>query len=222
MAWPFNKKSYPDYWNDYVNHFNKQKKIALETSRFVVLDTETTGFDYEKDRLLCIGAVSMIHNVILVKDSFEMYIKQEHFNPKTVEIHGIIHNTKITTFTEEEAIIRFLDYIKGSVLVAHHAVFDIKMINIALKRLGFPNLKNQVLDTMDLYAKTRIKSNIINQKKMYSLDDIAENYAINLSDRHTAAGDALITAFVFSKTTSTLNKSKTFKLESFFLKPNRF
>lgn len=222
MDWLFNKKTFPQYWNDYESHFHKQRKKSIQSSRFVILDTETTGFDYEIDRLLCIGAVSIEKNEIRVIQAFEVYIKQDHFNPKTVEIHGIIHHTKINTVTEDDAIIQFLHYIKDSVLVAHHAVFDIRMIDMALKRLGLPKLKNAVLDTSDLYDKTKVKSNFINQNKKNTLDDIAEDYNLDLSDRHTAAGDALITALIFLKTTSILNKSKPFKLASLFIKPNRF
>lgn len=220
MAWPFEKKTYPEYWETYQSYFDKKKAITLEYSRFVVLDTETTGFDYELDRLLSIGAVSISKNEIAVIDSFEIYIKQERFNPNTVQIHGIIKHTKTNCLSEEQAMIQFLEYIKDAVLVAHHAVFDIKMINCALERLGLPKLKNKVLDTMDLYAKTRIKSNFISPNKNYSLDEIAETYAINLADRHTAAGDALITALVFLKTISLLNKSNTLKLNAFMLPRN--
>lgn len=222
MGWPFNKKVYPEFWNSYQANFDKKEPISLDHSRFVVLDTETTGFDYEQDRLLSIGAVSILNNEIAVTNAFEVYIKQEVFNPNTVQIHGIIQHTKTHCLSEEQAAIQFLDYIKDSVLVAHHAVFDITMINRALNRLGLPKLQNKVLDTMDLYAKTRIKSNFIDKSKSYSLDEIAENYALNLADRHTAAGDALITALIFLKTTAILNRSKKLKFDAFFLRRNRF
>lgn len=222
MVWPFNKRNYPEFWNSYQINFVKKTPVSLEHSRFVVLDTETTGFDYDLDRLLSIGAISISENEIAVSDTFEVYIKQERFNPNTVQIHGIIHHSKINCLSEEQAIVQFLDYIKDAVLVAHHAVFDITMINRALNRLGLPKLQNKVLDTMDLYAKTRIKSNLIDKNKSYSLDEIAENYALNLADRHTAAGDALITALIFLKTTAILNRSKALKLNEFFLKRNRF
>ena len=222
MSWFYKKKEYPDYWNSYSKHFDKKKLKNLDNPRFVALDTETTGFDFNKDRLLCIGAVSIVKNQISVNDSFERYIKQARFNPDSVKIHGIIHNTKIQTVSEESAVIQFLDYIKDSILVAHHAIFDITMINEALFRLGLPKLKNKVIDTVDLYAKTRIKSNIINTSKGNTLDDIAEAYSLDLSDRHTASGDALIAALIFIKTTNILKKSNSFKLKKYFIKRNRF
>lgn len=221
MFWNFKKKVYPDYWESYLQHFEKKEKKSLDTSRFVALDTETTGFDFHVDRMLSIGAVSIVRNEIAVADSFEIYLEQSHFDPKSVHIHGILQNSKKKKFSEEDAIKKFLIYIEDSVLIAHHAVFDIKMINQSLNRMGLPNLKNEVIDTMDLYSSTRIKSNFIDKRAQYSLDQIAEAYSINLMDRHTAPGDALIAALIFLKTTTILKRKKSFRLERFFLKSNR-
>ncbi|MGG5486964.1 3'-5' exonuclease [Gaetbulibacter sp. PBL-D1] len=214
----FNKKptpEYPKYWLDYEALFATTKRSELHNTRFVVLDTETTGFDYEKDRVLCIGAVDVFNNEINVANAFEVYIKQEHFNENTVEIHGIIKNERIETTTEEDALKLFLNYIGNSILVAHHARFDITMINKMLLRHNLPKLKNRVLDTVNLYRATRIKSNLIKQDK-YTLDEIAENYVLDVSDRHTAAGDALLTAIIFLKTTTILKNNKGLTLKKMF------
>ena len=222
MAWNFKKKNYPPCWEAYLHHFEKKEKKTLDFSKFVALDTETTGFDFYVDRILSIGAVTIVGNAIAVAESLEMYLNQTHFDPNSVPIHGILQHSTIAKLSEEDALKQFLIYIEDAVLIAHHASFDIKMINAALNRMGLPNLKNKVIDTMDLYANTRIRSNFIDKRAQYSLDDIADAYAINLMDRHTAPGDALIAALIFLKTTAVLRKLKSFKLEHFFLKSNRF
>jgi len=207
--------NYPNYWLDYEALFTNSKGSEIHNTRFVILDTETTGFDYEKDRVLCIGAVEVYNNEINIANTFEVYIKQEHFNENTVEIHGIIKNERIETTTEEDALKLFLNYIRNSILVAHHARFDITMINKMLQRHKLPKLKNSVLDTVNLYRATRIKSNLIKQDK-YTLDEIAENYVLDVSDRHTAAGDALLTAIIFLKTTTLLKTNKGLTLKKLF------
>ena len=82
-------------------------------------------------------------------------------------LHPILHNrlwfvpfdrnTKLVRniykIEEKKAVIQFLEYIKNSVIVAHHAAFDVEMINKALIRLELPKLKNKVLDTGILYKK---------------------------------------------------------------------
>ncbi|MDG3581645.1 MULTISPECIES: 3'-5' exonuclease [Galbibacter] len=206
-------KNHPDFWKDYERKFQHKLPELIQDVRFVVLDTETTGFDLKKDRILCIGAVNLEHNNIEISRTLELYIDQETFNPDTVKIHGIIKNEDLNTLTEREALVTFLNYIENAVLVAHHAQFDIAMINHALKRLGLPKLKNKVLDTMVLYRATRINSNLIDQNKHYSLDEVAENLNISVKDRHTAAGDAMITAIAFLKIVAKLNKKDKGKLK---------
>lgn len=206
----------PKFWQDYEAKFQEKLPTEIIETRFVVFDTETTGFDLKKDRMLSIGAVAINKRSIDVADGFEEYISQETFNPKTVKIHGIIQNERIETLSEEEAIKAFLKYIGNSVLVAHHAGFDIGMINQALFRMGLPKLKNKVLDTVNLYRGTRIISNLINREKSYSLDEIAETYNIDIKDRHTAAGDAFITAIAFLTILGKLNTDRKLNLKKLF------
>ena len=118
--------------------------------------------------------------------------------------------------TEEEALKQFLAYIGNAVLVAHHASFDINMINQMLKREGLPKLKNKVLDTVNLYKASRTKSHLMFQNNDCSLDKIADNFALDVTDRHTAAGDALITALIFLKTTHSLMNKKGMSLRNLF------
>lgn len=206
----------PEFWNNYQSKFKEKLPENIVETRFVVFDTETTGFDLKKDRMLCIGAVAISNKSIDVADGFEEYISQETFNPKTVKIHGIIQHERIETLTEEEAVKAFLKYIGNSVLVAHHAGFDVGMINEALARMELPKLKNKVLDTVNLYRGTRIISNLINREKSYSLDEIAETYNIDIKDRHTAAGDAFITAIAFLTILGKLNTDRKLNLKKLF------
>ncbi|APS39958.1 MULTISPECIES: 3'-5' exonuclease [Salegentibacter] len=206
----------PDFWKDYEAKFQEKLPEEISETRFVVFDTETTGFDIKKDRMLSIGAVGIENKSINIADGFEEYILQETFNPKTVKIHGIIQNERIKTLSEEEAVKAFLKYIGNSVLVAHHAGFDVGVVNEALSRMGLPRLKNKVLDTVNLYRGTRIISNLINREKSYSLDEIAETYNIDTKDRHTAAGDAFITALAFLTILGKLNTDRKLNLKKLF------
>ncbi|WP_300440980.1 3'-5' exonuclease [Christiangramia sp.] len=211
-----NEQELPFFWQNYSQSFEEKLPAKISEINFVSFDTETTGFDYEEDRILSIGAVRIQNKSIEISDNFEVFLDQEKFNPETVKIHGIIQNEKFTKLSEQEALKKFLSYIQNSVLVAHHAGFDKKMINQALKRQGLPGLKNKFLDTAILYKKTRITTNLIDKNKIYSLDEIAEDYNIDLTDRHTAAGDAFITALVFMKLLGRLNKGKDTSLKDIY------
>ena len=178
---------------------DERLNYSIESTRFVVLDTETTGFNYTDDRILCIGAIVLENGVIDLQNVFEHYIDQEHFDKSSVQIHGIIRSDVLDHKSEIEVLQLFIDYLGDSVIVAHHTKFDVTMINNALERNGLPKLTNKCLDTAVLYKRTLIKSNLLQHKDHYTLDDLADKFDISKKDRHTAVGDAYITAIAFLK-----------------------
>lgn len=202
------------FWEKEENLFDEN--ITIEETRFVVLDTETTGFDYTNDRMLCIGALVLQNNIIKIEESFEIYIEQDHYDESTAQIHGILKDFIVKRPTELEALEQFLNYLGDSIIIAHHANFDITMINRALERNGLPELKNKSLDTGILYKKTLIKSHLFERKDHYALDDLADKFDISKKDRHTALGDAYITAIAFLKIVKKLREKKEINLNQLF------
>ena len=158
---------------------------------------------------MSIGCVGIQNFKIKVTDQLESYVIQEHFNADTVKIHGLLKEGKLSKLKEEQAIIEFLGYIENAVLVAHHAAFDVAMINNALKRMNLPKLKNKVLDTGHLFQKTKLDTS----KEHFSLDELSNRFNIPLHDRHTASGDAYITAILFLKLLAILNKKEDLTLK---------
>ncbi len=206
----------PDFWNRYAKSFENKISEQIDDLTFVVLDTETTGFDFSKDRILCIGAIKLKNQQIEIKNGFEVYVKQDVYSNETAKIHGILKNDPEALVSELEALEQFLNYIENNILIAHHANFDLTMINNALLRHNLPALKNKYLDTSDLFKKTLIQSNLLNKKAHYSLDEIADKYAISKKDRHTAMGDAYITAIIFLKILFKLREKKGASLKQLF------
>jgi DNA polymerase-3 subunit epsilon len=90
------------------------------------------------------------------------------------------------------------------------------MINKALERNGLPKLKNKTIDTAHLYKKTLLYSPLLVRKDSYSLDDLADKFDISKIDRHTAMGDAYITAIAFLKILNKLKEKKSFSLQQLF------
>ena len=182
---------HPKFWETYLSYFNENKS---KIKRYVVFDCETTGLNYKKDRILSIGAVGILNNRVEINDFIEVFIKQDIFNPETVAIHGILKEGP-EKVVEVEALIRFLDFIKDATLVGHHVSFDIEMINQALNRMNLGTLKNEYMDTDIMYQKLKH----FQQDQHTSLDELCDVYKIRKSDRHTASGDAYITALLFLK-----------------------
>ena len=217
MKWFTKNKTddnHPEYWKTYLETFREVLPRFAHQATYVAFDTETTGFDFKKDRILALGAVKIHDSQIKIKECLEIFTEQEYFNPETVPIHGIMHNPGFQTISEAEMLKQFLDYIGNSPLVAHHAGFDIRMLNEALDRQGLPPLKNRVIDTMKFYRRGLIISNLVDKQRSFSLDEVAEKLDIPLKDRHTAAGDAFITALVFLKLWGKWERKKSLKTKT--------
>ncbi len=208
-----NINTYPDFWQHYLRLFEKKTDtLSQNNHRFIAFDTETTGFDYDNDRILSIGAVAIKNNSINVVDQLELYLEQKVFNEATVAIHGIRKNIPYDKVSEREALQLFIAYIGNATLIAHHAAFDRKMINKALERHGLGKLQNKILDTVILYKNSRHELYSNDSRESYTLDALCTALKISKSDRHTASGDAFITAMVFLKILSRFKKSKGFEV----------
>jgi DNA polymerase III subunit epsilon len=192
----FQHKAYPDFWNNYQAINKLPLPLSINDTTFVVFDTETTGLQPKTDKLLSIGAFKVKNKTIFTSDGLELYIQQKDFKKESAPIHGLRKTGNETRLAESEAIQQFLKFVGNSVLVAHHAAFDITMINMALERLDLPKLKNKYIDTAQLFERV---VPVNRHPQQLDLDHLALFFNIGLHDRHTANGDAYITALIFIK-----------------------
>jgi len=70
--------------------------------------------------------------------------------------------------------------------------------------MDLPKLKNKLVDTGQLYKKTKY----VKDHTHYSLDQLCNTFHITMHDRHTASGDAYLTAVLFLKFAALLKKKK--------------
>ncbi len=186
----------------YLDYFVKSwtDESPAEEVRFVVLDSETTGLDPRRDRLISIGAVAVKADEIVLADSFEAMLKVA-YNTSSVTVHGITREEARDGIDEAEALELFLEYLRDGVIVGHHIGHDVATLNAGYERhFGF-NLKNRSLDTMDLTLCLERDGAFTGTAPIeeFSLDSLCELFDIEPHDRHTAGGDAFITALIFLK-----------------------
>ncbi len=195
----------PPFWEAYLRHFQKKEKhVAFDNNtRFIVFDTETTGFHPKKDALLSIGAVGITGRMIRIADRFEAFVNypEQQFTKKnkaSISVHGIIPEHPDGQ-PLENVLASFIDYIGNSILVGQNIGFDIEVINQKLKLIGISGkLKNPVLDTALLGMRLDgIRHPAHARSGKYTLDALCQRFNIPLHDRHNAAGDAYITALLF-------------------------
>src|ERR1041384_4294791 len=184
------KQSFADSWRD---------DTPVARVRFVVLDSETAGFSPVLDRILTIGAVAVQDGEIRLDDSFDALLRVTG-DVGPVDVHGVTPEQTRRGYEEGDAVERFLAWLRDGVIVGHHIGHDVSMLDAALARMGTDvRLLNRTLDTADLtlhlaqdgaFAGVKLPHHI-------TLDTLADLFGVIPHDRHTASGDAFITALVF-------------------------
>jgi DNA polymerase III subunit epsilon len=201
-----NQSDIPEFWKKHLSQFNKKEnlKIPIDTAKFVVLDVESNGLDPKKDKILSIGAVKILGNQINISNTLEIFIEQIEFNPQAALIHGILKTNNKEKIQEFEAIKNIIEYVENSIIIGHSIAFDLSIIGETIKKYGGDKLLNKSLDTVKLYK--RLKGADYKETSSTSLDVLSDEFNIPKSDRHNAAGDALITGMLFLKIISRLRK----------------
>ena len=169
------------------------------SARFVVLDTETTGLDPRSDRLISIGAVAWVAGEVRVDDTFEV-VMPIAYNKAAVTLHGITRDASQNGLAEADALAAFLDYLGSGVMVAHHLNHDWRMLAYAAREHHGVELANARVDTAVL-ADRLLEAGAfgVAEPAGTSLDALCARFGLIPHDRHTAAGDAFLTALVFQR-----------------------
>jgi len=170
----------------------------IDRVRFVALDSETTGLNPLTDRLITIGAVTVQDGDIILEDAFEAMLQVSR-NTAAVAVHGITRDETKGGLEESEALRLFLDYLQDGVIVGHHIGHDISTLNAGYQRHWGFDLLNRSLDTMDLTLHLERSGAFEGREHIreFTLDSLCELFGVIPHDRHTAAGDAFLTAQVF-------------------------
>ena len=168
----------------------KQQSIA--DTRFVVLDTETTGFHaYSGDEVIDIAMVEL-EGLKPTGRSFQSYVNpQRSIPPESTRIHHLTDQDVRDAPVFEQILPDVLGFIDNGVLVGHHISFDIRFINKALQKCCHGQLRSPWVDTMLLFLEHR------GQIGHYTLEEVAQKCQVEIKDRHSAEGDARATAEIF-------------------------
>jgi DNA polymerase-3 subunit epsilon len=166
--------------------------------RFVVLDSETTGLNPRTDRIVSIGAVAVHDAEIVLEDSFSALLELDR-NSEAVTVHGITRDASRGGLSEPDALARFLDYLRDGVIVGHHIGHDLATFDAGYGRHWGVSLANRSIDTMDLALHLERDGAFSGRPpiRRFTLDALCGMFDIIPHDRHTAVGDAFITAQVF-------------------------
>ena len=170
---------------------NADLRAPLADTRWVVVDTETTGLDPRSDTLLSIGACQINGTRLDVAPSYYTLIRPPQVSSAAnVLIHGIGHAEQMSGADHTSALAGYLEFCRRDVLVAYHAPFDEAMLRIAMRRhlgLRFRPVWIDVAKLADVLFPAQ-------GRQFRMLDEWLAHFGIMHPARHNALADALCTA----------------------------
>lgn len=162
-----------------IYHQNRVKTEVKEMfnnkGNYVILDTETTGLDYD-DTIIELGVINLDGEVLLntrIKTNKEIH-------PEAYRVHGISKEALINAPTFENIKNKLSEILENKILLIYNSDFDTRM----LYQSGYKNnIKSNCL--MHLYMEYQ------NYDRWISLSNALEWEGINITQDHSALGDCL-------------------------------
>ncbi|MBH8600867.1 PolC-type DNA polymerase III [Thermoactinomyces sp. CICC 23799] len=167
-------------------------EMDLLEGTYVVFDVETTGLSAVHDVIIELAAVKMKDGKII--DKFSSFANPHRpLSKHIVELTHITDDMLKDAPEVDDVVADFLEFIEGTVLVAHNARFDMGFLQEAVKRIGKEPVKNPVLDTLELARM------LFPDMRNHRLNTLSDKLGIKLEQHHRAIYDAEATGHVMWK-----------------------
>ena len=158
----------------------------------VVLDCESTGLNVGLDRILSIGAVRMHGTRIRRQETIDFLIDPgQPIPPASTRIHGITDAMVRDEKSFAERWPEIEPMLRDCVVVGHNIGFDLTLLEAELRRARIAWKRPPSLCTLQLAAALEPGDSELD------IEALARAHGIEIAGRHTALGDALVTAEIY-------------------------
>lgn len=170
---------------------------VLKGKSFVVFDVETTGTQYQLEKITEIGAVKIVDGKMT--ETFNTLINPQIAIPKDI--------SEMTHITDEmvkdkpifaEICGDFYKFCYGCTIVGHNIAFDYSFIDFNARPCGFL-FNNPQVDTIAMAKKYFHGKSAKNKPKDNKLETLVKFFNLEYGEYHRAEYDSIMTAMLFLK-----------------------
>lgn len=149
----------------------------------IVLDVETTGLDFTREKMVEFAALKLVNGQIV--EEYETLINpKQHIRNSSIKIHGITEDMVKDAPVLEEVMPKILDFIKDYPIVGHNVIFDYSYLNKASVDLYQKELTNPRIDTQQMFKE------VFPDEFSCGLDALMTRMGVTTDTRHRAMADA--------------------------------
>tara|TARA_X000000950_G_scaffold92816_1_gene116877 strand:+ start:315 stop:1442 length:1128 start_codon:yes stop_codon:yes gene_type:complete len=152
---------------------------------YTIVDLETTGGKFNEESIIEVAAYRF--DGVAITDQFISLVNpQRDIHPFVEKLTGITSKMVKTAPKFHEVAKRIIEITSDSILVAHNAQFDYRILQLEFKRLGFEF-------SMKSLCTVILSQELLPEQESYKLGRLSRSLGIPLKERHRASGDALAT-----------------------------
>lgn len=148
----------------------------------VAFDTETSGAYPIESEIIELGAVKWFKGEIVGR--FQTLLKpSKPLVPENIRIHGITNQMVAEAPLMKDQILRFCEFIDGSILLAHHAPFDLGFLVIDIE-------KHHLVFPQNVHLCSSLLSRALLTTTNHKLQTLVKELKLTGGDAHRAFDDA--------------------------------
>lgn len=181
----------------------KSKRHSMESLLsqipFVILDTETTGFNPNQgDKIISISAAKTINGQII--DHYSTFVNPERQIPETITRLTGIEEQHVQNAPPLSAVInQLLSFVSESIILGYHINHDLSFLNHFLWTYYRSKFSQQYLELKQVVE-------VIQRQRFETLDDALSFHDITCIARHSAEGDVQAMVDLWKSTLKELKK----------------
>lgn len=177
----------------------KKLRIMKKKEINIVLDIETTGLDYRREKIIEFAAVRLENGKIT--DEYETLINPEQeIRYSSIKIHGITQEMVADAPTIAEVMPKIIEFIGDYPIIGHNVIFDYTFLNQTSVELYDKTIDNHRIDSQHMFR------DVFPDEFSHGLESLLKRFKVEVETRHRAMADAKGLALAYPKLKKLFNE----------------